>query len=53
MEDIYRETVTAIETVSYTHLGRDSRCIDDRNRASYEMCQMLASMLEDTRLPFI
>lgn len=33
--------------------GRDSRCIDDRNRASYEMCQMLASMLEDTRLPFI
>ena len=33
--------------------GRDSRCIDDRNRASYEMCQMLAPMLEDTRLPFI
>lgn len=32
---------------------RDSRHIDDRNRASYEMCRMLAPMLEDTRLPFI
>lgn len=32
---------------------RDSRHIDDRNRASYEMCRMLAPMLEDIRLPFI
>ena len=32
---------------------RDPRRIDDRNRASYEMCQMLAPMLEDTRQPFI
>lgn len=32
---------------------RDPRCIDDRNEASYEMCRMLAPMLEDTRLPFI
>lgn len=32
---------------------RDSSRIDDRNRASYEMCRMLAPMLEDTRLPFI
>lgn len=27
--------------------------IDQRNEASYEMCRMLAPMLEDTRLPFI
>lgn len=33
--------------------GRDSRRIDARNRASYEMCQTLAPMLEDARLPFI
>ena len=32
---------------------RDPSRIDDRNRASYEMCRMLAPMLEDTRLPFI
>ncbi len=32
---------------------RDHRRIDGRNEASYEMCQMLAPMLEDTRLPFI
>lgn len=32
---------------------RDPRRIDDRNRASYEMCRMLAPMLGDTRLPFI
>lgn len=33
--------------------GRDPRRIDGRNEASYEMCQMLAPMLEDIRLPFI
>lgn len=32
---------------------RDSCRIDGRNKASYEMCQMLAPMLQDTRLPFI
>jgi hypothetical protein BACCOPRO_02117 len=32
---------------------RNPRHIDQRNEASYEMCQMLAPMLEDTRLPFI
>ena len=32
---------------------RKPSMIDDRNRASYEMCRMLAPMLEDTRLPFI
>ncbi|MCO7112314.1 hypothetical protein NIB75_06430 [Bacteroides uniformis] len=32
---------------------RDPRRIDGRNEASYEMCRMLAPMLQDTRLPFI
>lgn len=32
---------------------RDSCRIDGRNKASYEMCRMLAPMLQDTRLPFI
>lgn len=32
---------------------RDPRRIDLRNEASYEMCQMLAPMLEDIQLPFI
>ncbi len=45
-------TLTTLSSIT-AMAGRDSRCIDDRNRASYEMCQMLASMLEDTRLPFI
>ena len=50
LEQTFFRTVKASITAM---AGRDSRCIDDRNRASYEMCQMLASMLEDTRLPFI
>lgn len=33
--------------------NRDPRRIDGRNEASYEMCKMLAPMLQDTRLPFI
>ena len=32
---------------------RESCRIDSRNQASYEMCRMLAPMLEDTDLPFI
>lgn len=32
---------------------RDPRRIDGRNEASYEMCRMLAPMLQDIRLPFI
>ena len=32
---------------------RNPCCIDGRNEASYEMCRMLAPMLQDTRLPFI
>ena len=32
---------------------RDPRRIDGRNEASYEMCRMLAPMLQDTGLPFI
>ncbi len=48
LEQTFFRTVKASITAM---AGRDSRCIDDRNRASYEMCQMLASMLEDTRLP--
>lgn len=32
---------------------RNPNLIDDRNRASYEMCRTLAPMLEDIRLPFI
>ena len=32
---------------------RDPNRIDGRNKAAYEMCQMLAPMLEETRLPFI
>lgn len=33
--------------------SRDPHRIDGRNEASYEMCQMLAPMLEDSRSPFI
>ena len=33
--------------------ARKPSMIDDRNRASYEMCQMLVSILDDVRLPFI
>lgn len=33
--------------------GRNPQRIDSRNEASYEMCRMLAPMLEGTRLPFI
>ena len=47
LEQTFFRTVKASITAM---AGRDSRCIDDRNRASYEMCQMLASMLEDSRL---
>lgn len=43
LEQTFFRTVKASITAM---AGRDSRCIDDRNRASYEMCQMLASMLE-------
>ena len=50
LEQTFFRTVKASITAM---AGRDPRCIDDRNRASYEMCQTLASMLEDTRLPFI
>lgn len=32
---------------------RKPSMIDDRNRASYEMCRMLAPMLDGVRLPFI
>lgn len=32
---------------------REPSHIDGRNRAAYEMCRMLAPMLEDTALPFI
>lgn len=32
---------------------REPNHIDGRNRAAYEMCRMLAPMLEDTALPFI
>ncbi|WP_025068701.1 hypothetical protein [Bacteroides gallinarum] len=32
---------------------RDPRRIDECNEASYEMCRMLAPMLQDTYLPFI
>jgi len=32
---------------------REPDRIDGRNRAAYEMCRMLAPMLEETRLPFI
>ena len=32
---------------------RDPHRIDGRNEASYEMCRMLAPMLQDTGLPFI
>ncbi len=32
---------------------REPNHIDRRNRAAYEMCRMLAPMLEDTALPFI
>lgn len=32
---------------------KESNCIDDRNEASHEMCQMLAPILQDIRLPFI
>lgn len=28
-------------------------CIDDRNEASHKMCQILAPILQDIRLPFI
>ena len=43
LEQTFFRTVKASITAM---AGRDSRCIDDRNRASYEMCQMLASMLK-------
>lgn len=32
---------------------REPNHIDGRNRAAYEMCRMLAPMLENTALPFI
>ncbi|WP_455606359.1 hypothetical protein [Bacteroides sp.] len=32
---------------------REPNHIDGRNRAAYEMCRMLAPMLEEIRLPFI
>lgn len=47
---------TFFRTVKATILAmanRDPRRIDGRNEASYEMCKMLAPMLQDTRLPFI
>lgn len=47
---------TFFRTVKASILAMTERkpsMIDDRNRASYEMCRMLAPMLDDVRLPFI
>lgn len=42
-----------VKTCIMTMAKRNPQRIDGRNEASYEMCRMLAPMLEDTRLPFI
>lgn len=52
-QDIGTGFLQSDESMHHRYGKREPSHIDGRNRAAYEMCRMLAPMLEDTALPFI